>query len=52
VILDSNGLSAFAEGEPALAPLLRNAAQIARPVIVLGEYRYGIAHSGGRKHHE
>jgi hypothetical protein len=29
VILDTNGLSAFAEGEPALEPLLRKAAQIA-----------------------
>jgi len=52
VILDTNGLSAFAEGEPALEPLLRKATQIAIPVIVLGEYRYGIAHSRDRKHYE
>jgi len=52
VILDTNGLSAFAEGEPALEPLLRKAAQIAIPVIALGEYRYGIAHSRDRKHYE
>jgi predicted nucleic acid-binding protein len=52
VILDTNGLSALAEGEPALEPLLRKAAQIAIPVIVLGEYRYGIAHSRDRKHYE
>ena len=52
MILDSNGLSALAEGEPALEPLLRKAAQIAIPVIVLGEYRYGIAHSRDRKHYE
>jgi len=52
VILDTNGLSALAEGEPALEPLLRKAAQIALPVIVLGEYRYGIAHSRERKHYE
>jgi tRNA(fMet)-specific endonuclease VapC len=52
VILDTNGLSAFAEGEPAVEPLVRKAAQIAIPVIVLGEYRYGIAHSRGRKHYE
>ena len=52
MILDTNGLSALAEGEPAIEPLLRKAAQIAIPVIVLGEYRYGIAHSRDRKHYE
>ena len=52
MILDTNGLSAFAEGEPALEPLLRKAAQIAIPVIVLGEYRYGIAYSRDREHYE
>jgi len=52
VILDTNALSAFAEGEPALEPLLRQAAQVAIPAIVLGEYRYGIAHSRSRKHYE
>jgi len=39
VIPDTNGLSAVAEGEPALGPIIRKAAQIAVPVIVLGEYR-------------
>jgi hypothetical protein len=38
VILDTNGLSAQVEGDPAIEPLLRKAAQIALPVIVLGEY--------------
>jgi predicted nucleic acid-binding protein len=52
VILDTNGLSALAEGEPALEPLLRQATQIAIPVIVLGEYRYGIAHSRHRRRYE
>jgi len=52
VILDTNGLSALAEGEPGLEPLLRKATQIAIPVIVLGEYRYGIALSRDRKHYE
>jgi tRNA(fMet)-specific endonuclease VapC len=52
VILDTNGLSAVAEGESALEPILRKAAQIAIPVIVLGEYRYGISHSRKRKHYE
>jgi tRNA(fMet)-specific endonuclease VapC len=45
VILDTNGLSALAEGEPGLESLLRRAAQVAIPVIVLGEYRYGISQS-------
>ena len=52
MILDTNGLSALAEGEPAIEPLLRKATQIAIPVIVLGEYRYGIADSRYRKHYE
>ncbi len=36
MILDTNGLSALAEGEPAIEPLLRKANEIAIPVIVLG----------------
>jgi predicted nucleic acid-binding protein len=52
VILDTNGLSAFAEGDSALEPILRTAAQVAIPVIVLGEYRYGISHSRQRAHYE
>lgn len=48
MILDTNGLSAVAEGEAALEPILRRAAQIAIPVIVLGEYRYGIWQSRDR----
>jgi tRNA(fMet)-specific endonuclease VapC len=39
-------------GEPALEPILRKAAQVAVPVIVLGEYRYGIALSRERKRYE
>jgi predicted nucleic acid-binding protein len=52
VILDANGLSALAEGEPGLEPLLRRAAQVAIPVIVLGEYRYGISQSRSHIHYE
>lgn len=43
MILDTNGLSAVADGHSALEPILRKAAQIAIPLIVLGEYRYGIS---------
>ncbi|MGA2812088.1 MAG: type II toxin-antitoxin system VapC family toxin [Candidatus Acidiferrum sp.] len=50
--MDTNALSAVAEGDPALGPLLRKAVQIAIPVIVLGEYRYGISHSRNRRQYE
>ena len=52
MILDTNGLSAFAEGDGALEPILRTAAQVAIPVIVLGEYRYGISQSRHRAHYQ
>jgi tRNA(fMet)-specific endonuclease VapC len=52
MILDTNGLSALAEGEPRLEPILRKATQIAVPVIVLGEYRYGIQQSRERQRYE
>jgi tRNA(fMet)-specific endonuclease VapC len=52
VILDTNGLSALADGEPALKPVLRRAAHVAIPVIVLGEYRYGISQSRNHIHYE
>lgn len=52
MILDTNGLSAVAEGDSAVEPILRKAAQVAIPVIVLGEYRYGISQSRDRAHYE
>lgn len=52
MILDTNGLSALAEGEPALESILRKATEVAIPVIVLGEYRYGISLSRHRKQYE
>ena len=52
MILDTSGLSVLAEGEPPLDAFLRKAAQVAIPVIVLGEYRYGISHSRYRKQYE
>jgi tRNA(fMet)-specific endonuclease VapC len=48
VILDTNGLSALAEGEPGVESFLLKAKQVSIPVIVLGEYRYGISQS---RHH-
>ena len=52
MILDTNGLSAVADGDAALLPILRKAAELAVPVIVLGEYRYGIQQSGDRQRYE
>jgi predicted nucleic acid-binding protein len=52
VILDTNGLSAMADGDQTLQPVLMNADELAIPVIVLGEYRYGIASSRGRARYE
>jgi tRNA(fMet)-specific endonuclease VapC len=52
VILDTNGLSAVADGDAALEPILRQASEIAVPVIVLGEYRYGIQQSRDRQRYE
>jgi predicted nucleic acid-binding protein len=42
VILDTNALSAFIDGEPAVGVRLSAEDQVAIPVIVLGEFRYGI----------
>ena len=52
MILDTNGLSAAADGNPELEPILRRASEIAVPVIVLGEYRYGIRYSRDREGYE
>jgi predicted nucleic acid-binding protein len=45
-------LSALAEGELRLEPILRKATQVAVPVIVLGEYRNGIRQSRERQRYE
>ena len=52
MILDTNGVSALAEGESALESILRKANRVAIPVIVLGEYRYGISRSREQKRYE
>lgn len=52
MILDTNALSAVAEGEPAAVEELARASEIAIPVIVLGEYRFGITRSRHRKEYE
>jgi predicted nucleic acid-binding protein len=50
--LDTNGLSALADGESTLEPILREAAEVALPVIVLGEFRYGVRQSRDRQRYE
>ena len=45
MILDTNALSAFIDGEPAVGVRLSAEGQVAIPVIVLGEFRYGISGS-------
>lgn len=52
MILDTNALSAAADNDPALTALLAGAEQVAIPVIVLGEYRHGIAQSRNRATYE
>jgi len=52
MILDTNALSAAADSDPALVAILAGADQLAIPVIVLGEYRYGISQSRHRLAYE
>jgi len=52
MILDTSALSAAAGDDPALIALLGRAEVVAIPVIVLGEYRHGIAQSRNRASYE
>ena len=52
MILDTNALSAFVDGEPAVGARLSVETRAAIPVIVLGELRYGIARSRHRRAYE
>jgi len=52
MILDTNALSAAAAGDPSVVAILARTDQMAIPVIVLGEYRYGIAQSRHRTSYE
>ena len=45
MILDANALSAWADGDPAIEPLLRTASRLVIPVVVLGEFEFGIRQS-------
>jgi tRNA(fMet)-specific endonuclease VapC len=52
LILDTNALSAFVDGEPEIGAILGSQHRAAIPVIVLGEFRYGIMGSRHRKTYE
>jgi len=52
VILDTNALSAFVDGEAGVGDVLRRQARAAIPVIVLGEFRHGIARPRHRPTYE
>jgi predicted nucleic acid-binding protein len=52
LILDTNALSAAADREPAALEVVASAERLAVPVIVLGEYRLGIAQSRRRTEYE
>lgn len=52
MILDTNALSAIAEGEVNASAYLARADRIAIPVVVLGEYRFGIAQSRRKAEYE
>ncbi len=52
MILDTNALSAFVDGDPGVGRALRGVSWAAIPVIALGEFRYGIAESRHRATYE
>lgn len=52
MILDTNALSAFVDGDSRVGDVLRRQPRAAIPVIVLGEFRYGIAASRHRVTYE
>ncbi len=49
MILDTNTVSALLSGDPALAQLLEPSERHHLPVIVIGEYRYGLLRSRHRQ---
>jgi tRNA(fMet)-specific endonuclease VapC len=52
LILDTNALSAFVDGQPEVGTILSRQNRAAIPVIVLGEFRYGMMASRFRKTYE
>ena len=52
LILDTNALSAYLDGTPEVADLINDARVLAIPVIVAGEFTFGIAQSRHRHTYE
>ena len=52
MILDTNALSALLDKDSALLEVIRESHELALPVIVLGEFRFGIAISKRRHQYE
>ena len=52
MILDKNALSAAADGDAGVQEVVAGTQRIAVPVIVLGEYRLGIAQSRRRQDYD
>ncbi len=52
MILDTNALSALAEGDEALAACLAGVHDLCVPVVVLGEFRLGLRSSRHRRVYE
>ena len=52
MILDTNALSAWAEGLAAIKTPLRSADRLVVPSVVLGEYYFGIRQSRRRRRYE
>lgn len=52
MILDTNVVSAMADGDRDLHQIMIEAAQVALPVIVLGEFRFGITSSRKRAYYQ
>ena len=52
MILDTNALSALADGAPALDAAIAEVETLGIPVIVLGEFRFGIARSRHRARYQ
>ena len=52
MILDTNSLSALADGNPVVDATVLRAEVVAIPVIVLGEFQFGIANSRLRRQYE
>lgn len=52
LILDTNALSAFADGDGKLLRVVENETELAVPVVVMGEYLYGIRQSRFRAKYE